>query len=510
MFRLFHQKGARYERRTSTPHHALPREAARMKRVPSILLVCLLPVLAGCSMSPSVKSYSVDYADAMEAFSNEMIVRNILRAKEHAPLHFADLSQITGSIQLQASMGATFPFGLYASTGKVTDQLTPGIQFQSSPTFNVSPLDTQSFTLNILQPIQAQYFAHLFDTPAVNQRLIWYLFISSIRDGTEQLVYNNPTDSTAFNKYQNKIDELIKNEARPRAVTVLVPAGPQFHIGDAPPAPAPTIAAPTPTPTPTPSTPAPSHLPTLTITDVLPLADEITYHLEYAPTDKHNLDRARLYRRFDNQLALCGNWSSISTLQDFLDSIRLTVGSTKGSGKDSGGGTGVATSKAGGSATQTLATLATPVLPLVGKLPTKACDEPVVLEPREVEQTLKYLAEKWATTGIEIRLRSVREVFDYLGATLNMKGKTLSWVDAGTTHVLFALTARDTDSANALSDCKGTVKGVLGDATRFSWGCTNATQKDHTAEVLALLSELVNASKVSADIATTKQVQVVP
>ena len=512
-----------------------------MKGVPSILLVCLLPVLAGCSMSPTVKSYSVDYADAMEAFSNEMIVRNILRAKEHAPLHFADLSQITGSIQFQASMGATFPFGLYAPIGKTSDQLTPGIQFQSSPTFNVSPLDTQSFTLNILQPIQSQYFARLFDDPTLDQHLLWHLFVSSIRDGylddaksKSKTLRNDPTNENDWRAYAAYIDDLVdkdKKHATIRTLSVLVPTGPPFTIvGTQPP----------------PSTPK---TPTLTLVDVIANADEGTYHLEQK-TEPQKTEPAEppytLYRRFDNQLALCGNWDTPFVLPPgAVGTLSFSPGGSSNPAKSSPAS--ASKTNPGGSTAPAAST--TPVLPLIGKVPMRQCNAPAyVFDPKDKSAAAYPFAsladqiEKTQTANFEIRLRSIREVVEYLGAII-ASNADVSWGANGNRH-LFNLVFTSSESteqswkANRTEGyptgpdgkplttlyldkkqadwlthdhCKGTVRNVLEQSGHYSWGCaTSPTDRDYTARVVALLSELINTSKVSADIATTKQVQVVP
>ncbi len=51
--------------------------------------------LAGCSLSPFVTSQTVDYNGAIEAANNQLLLANILRARDHAPLYFSDLSQIS-------------------------------------------------------------------------------------------------------------------------------------------------------------------------------------------------------------------------------------------------------------------------------------------------------------------------------------------------------------------------------------------------------------------------------
>ncbi len=53
-----------------------------------------LAFLGGCSLSGAVTRSSLDYDQVLEAVTNDMLVTNILLARDQAPLHFTDLSQI--------------------------------------------------------------------------------------------------------------------------------------------------------------------------------------------------------------------------------------------------------------------------------------------------------------------------------------------------------------------------------------------------------------------------------
>jgi hypothetical protein len=68
----------------------------------TLIVAALLLSAAGCaSMQGQVTSFSGDYSIAMEQFQNREIVTNILRARDRMPQHFAELSQINGSLQEQ-------------------------------------------------------------------------------------------------------------------------------------------------------------------------------------------------------------------------------------------------------------------------------------------------------------------------------------------------------------------------------------------------------------------------
>ena len=71
-----------------------------------VLSVCL----SGCGLSSSIiKSEAMSYDDTIEDATNKLLVLNILRARDKAPLHFADIPLIHESIQQTASLQAVFP-----------------------------------------------------------------------------------------------------------------------------------------------------------------------------------------------------------------------------------------------------------------------------------------------------------------------------------------------------------------------------------------------------------------
>jgi hypothetical protein len=51
-----------------------------------LLLAGLLPLLAACSLSDPIARQAIDYNGAVEATANTLLVRNVLRARDNAPL----------------------------------------------------------------------------------------------------------------------------------------------------------------------------------------------------------------------------------------------------------------------------------------------------------------------------------------------------------------------------------------------------------------------------------------
>src|ERR1700689_2749475 len=92
--------------------------------------------LGACSLSTTaVRSQVVSYDDAIEDTTNKLLVLNILRAKDKAPLHFDEIPSIHETIQATASVSAVYPFGppLATSSQPGRKSVTPGLNLQVSP-----------------------------------------------------------------------------------------------------------------------------------------------------------------------------------------------------------------------------------------------------------------------------------------------------------------------------------------------------------------------------------------
>jgi hypothetical protein len=117
--------------------------------------------IAGCSLAPFIASNSIDYNTTVESVTNSVLVTNILRARDGAPLYFSDLSQIRGSLQLNVQpVQATLPFGkIYNSVAPGAAQAGP-LTVNSQPGFDFAPLNTKKFAEGMLSGIDTKVFAY--------------------------------------------------------------------------------------------------------------------------------------------------------------------------------------------------------------------------------------------------------------------------------------------------------------------------------------------------------------
>ncbi len=144
--------------------------------------------LAGCSLGGTVASQAGDYNLAVEHAANTQLLRNVLRARDQLPLHFTTVPQIRGSLSIGLGQpGIGLPIGALAANG-----LNLGLSGSSSPSFDVSALDTQEFTRGLLEPLEPDLFRYYLERGYSEQMLLLLMF-NSVRDpATGQRVLNDP------------------------------------------------------------------------------------------------------------------------------------------------------------------------------------------------------------------------------------------------------------------------------------------------------------------------------
>jgi hypothetical protein len=137
-----------------------------------------------------------DYYQVNDLASNQIILLNILYARDGAPLHFSELSQIRGQLSANASASTTFPFGVIGHANPAPrDLATLGATVSSSPSFDIASLDTKDFTAGVMEPITPEAIKY-FLNEAVDYRMVLTLLVSGIRPaGSSEMVLNAPTDS---------------------------------------------------------------------------------------------------------------------------------------------------------------------------------------------------------------------------------------------------------------------------------------------------------------------------
>src|SRR3954468_5825159 len=108
--------------------------------------VCgLFLCLAGCGVPSSlIKSDTLAFDDVIEDTTNKFLVLNVLRARDNAPLHFADIPSLRESIQQTASFSSLNYIGPRLATA-LKDSLTVAGNMQTAPSFEVTHLQSKEF-----------------------------------------------------------------------------------------------------------------------------------------------------------------------------------------------------------------------------------------------------------------------------------------------------------------------------------------------------------------------------
>jgi hypothetical protein len=142
------------------------------------LLACLS--LGACSFASAITRSSIDYNETVEDVTNNMLVVNILRARDGVPLYFTDLSQLRGSMTVQATAAASVPFGNSDIANQKTRNIaTAGLQLSTSPSFDLAPLNNKDFSNGLLTPIDVKYMQEYLQQ-GVPQNLLMHLMVDRI------------------------------------------------------------------------------------------------------------------------------------------------------------------------------------------------------------------------------------------------------------------------------------------------------------------------------------------
>mgnify|MGYP001007143677 FL=1 len=157
----------------------MTQESTSTARARALLLVAALAAslsLSGCVPGASLSSRAVDYNTAAEAARNEMLLLNVLRARDRRPMVFTGLSRITGSVRAEARVGAT---ATVSAAAPDVQAYSPSFGFTDSPTFDVAVLDSQEFTRGVMTPVSTEVLEYFWDQ-GYNREVLLYLVVDRV------------------------------------------------------------------------------------------------------------------------------------------------------------------------------------------------------------------------------------------------------------------------------------------------------------------------------------------
>ena len=206
------------------------------------------PIADVTSLAPAVKGSTISDERAYAEATDQILLTNILRARDGAPLNMGTLASMNGALSVQATLGGSFPFGadlrkIETSSGpsSAVDTFSPSLTGSTSPTYTFTPLNTEGFMLNAVQPVSAAYVLNRWNA-GVSRELLMLLFAKEIdipvaRDGTHPAkgvrylkFINNPDDKNQFAAFRQLVHVLLEAAGDLKAFDVLEPVGPTFDL----------------------------------------------------------------------------------------------------------------------------------------------------------------------------------------------------------------------------------------------------------------------------------------
>jgi hypothetical protein len=167
-------------------------------------------LFAGCS-AQRLATQAVSFNLTVERAQNEMLLLNVIRAKDRLPMYLSGISGLTGNVQttLTSSLGSTYTDAKARTSQSVTDTLTRaytpsvGATFSKNPTFTLAVLDTQEFMRGFLTPLGKDVLNYYW-TQGWPPELLLYLLVQRVELQEE----NGPL--TVLRNYPDSADVDVK------------------------------------------------------------------------------------------------------------------------------------------------------------------------------------------------------------------------------------------------------------------------------------------------------------
>jgi hypothetical protein len=141
-----------------------------------VAAICL-PVI-GCFHLNKFASEAVDFNGQVAAAQDRTLLVNVIRAANRFPMHFTELSTLSGTGTLTAGGTLTAPFAtLNGGTG--TFSAAPTAMITETPTFNMAVLETQEFYRGMLSPVSQEQIGTYFEE-GLAPELVWTLMFGQL------------------------------------------------------------------------------------------------------------------------------------------------------------------------------------------------------------------------------------------------------------------------------------------------------------------------------------------
>jgi hypothetical protein len=148
-----------------------------MKRF--VLVALTASLLAGCGTQGPIADELTTFNEAQQKGTAQLILLNILRARERQPLAYSHFDVLRGGISGSSSAALGVPFGPGVSSLS-TNTLSTALGISPGISQDVKPQDDQDFYRGILTPLSAETWA-LYQDQDWNPDLLFHLFVEDIK-----------------------------------------------------------------------------------------------------------------------------------------------------------------------------------------------------------------------------------------------------------------------------------------------------------------------------------------
>lgn len=166
--------------------------------------VSSLLVFGGCSSHRQLATQAVDFNLTVEKAQNEMLLLNVVRAKDRLPMYMTGISSLNGNFSTSLSAGSTISNSHSREREPtVVDTLTRaatasvGTAVSANPSFSLAVLDTQEFMRGFLTPVNLDTLGYYW-SQEWPRALLLYLLVQRVEieaPGKETVVVRNYPDS---------------------------------------------------------------------------------------------------------------------------------------------------------------------------------------------------------------------------------------------------------------------------------------------------------------------------
>lgn len=195
-----------------------------MKRGLRLAAASLLFLISGCALngSTSFRDMSTSYRDVLEAYANDNILINIVRASQHLPMTFLDMPSVigTGSVGASAGIGGSVTSlqpnsvaGFFSAATGSSYAPSASMTVNNSFNFTQSSLDNSSFMMSFLSDIKPESIDSLTNNAVGPKSILYSLVIDYIelRDINNKSIkkWVNDPYSPDYRNFQQALYRLI-------------------------------------------------------------------------------------------------------------------------------------------------------------------------------------------------------------------------------------------------------------------------------------------------------------